>query len=263
MTRDQLTPYLEKIHFPKSDSHKGQNGKVMVIGGSELFHAASQWSLLVVSRMVDMVFYSSVPSNNELIRESKEHFSNGIVIDREHVEDYIQEADVVLIGPGMTRSDETEKIANALISKYSDKKWVIDAGALQMMDPKLLTEKMIITPHHKEFEMVLRNAQTENYQLPATCLLKGPTDYIFNQQQKTEIEGGNVGMTKGGTGDVLAGLVAGLYAFTDDTFAAAVVGSYVNKQAGDELFKTVGPFFNATDLADQLPKTLAETFQQA
>ena len=70
-------------------------------------------------------------------------------------------------------------------------------------------------------------------------------------------------MTKGGTGDVLAGLVAGLYACTDDPFAAAVVASKVNKQAGDELYQTVGPFFNATDLANQIPKVLANVFHFA
>ncbi|MEO8581593.1 MAG: NAD(P)H-hydrate dehydratase [Patescibacteria group bacterium] len=268
MTPSELQLYLSQINLPRPDSHKGQNGKVMVIGGSELFHAASQWSLLVVSRMVDMVFYSSVPENNDLIKESKEHFHNGIVVPRENVEDYIQEADVVLIGPGMVRNDETEKITTHLLSKYPNEKWVIDAGALQMIDPKLFTNKTIITPHHQEYAWLLEKVgrkNTEGYPFAElsehpTILLKGKVDEVFNAEQKILVEGGNEGMTKGGTGDVLAGLVAGLYAFTDNPFAAAVVASYVNKHAGDELYKTVGPFFNSTDLANQIPKTLAKTF---
>jgi NAD(P)H-hydrate repair Nnr-like enzyme with NAD(P)H-hydrate dehydratase domain len=56
---------------------------------------------------------------------------------------------------------------------------------------------------------------------------------------------------------VLAGLVAGLYA-TQDAVTSAVIASYVNKKAGEELAKTVGPYFNATDLAMQIPKCLAK-----
>ena len=69
------------------------------------------------------------------------------------------------------------------------------------------------------------------------------------------IEGGNEGMTKGGTGDVLAGLIAAL-ACMNDPFLATIVGSFINKAAGDTLYKTVGPYFNASDLADQIPKTM-------
>jgi len=62
-------------------------------------------------------------------------------------------------------------------------------------------------------------------------------------------------MTKGGTGDVLAGLIAAL-ACKNNPFLATIAGSFINKQAGDELYKTVGPYFNATDLASQIPKTM-------
>jgi hydroxyethylthiazole kinase-like uncharacterized protein yjeF len=259
MHPEYLSQYIEQIHLPEQGSHKGQNGKVMVIGGSELFHAASQWSLLVVSRMVDMVFYSSVPQNNELIKEAKQNFPNGIVIPREDLESYIEEADVVLIGPGMVRSEETEQLTNHLLKKYAHKKWVIDAGALQMGDPTLFPNKAIITPHDKEFMWLEKKISIKDLPLELVLLKKGEVDVVMNGQTHQEVEGGNIGMTKGGTGDVLAGLVAGLYAFTDNPFAAAVVASYINKKAGDELHKTVGIFFNSTDLANQIPQVLAST----
>jgi len=69
---------LKKLYVPASDSHKGENGKLLIIGGSVLFHAASLWSLQVASRIVDMVFYSSVPSNNELIQQAKGQFGMGL-----------------------------------------------------------------------------------------------------------------------------------------------------------------------------------------
>lgn len=250
-----LAPYFKKLRLPDPQSHKGQNGKLMIIGGSELFHAASKWSLDVASKFVDMVFYSSIPSNNDLIKEAKGEFWNGIVVVREHLEDYIDEADCVLIGPGMERTTETEQLVNTLLAKYADKKWVVDAGALQMVDPSLLGPTHIITPHEREMKIV--EEKLAGKKLTTTTLLKGSVDTITSGGQTITIEGGNAGMTKGGTGDVLAGLVAALYC-TNDALTASIVGSYINKKAGEKLFETVGPNFNASDLVDAIPEVLWE-----
>ncbi len=298
-----IDSYLRQLQLPETFSHKGQNGKVMVIGGSELFHAASRWSLDMVSRVVDMVFYTSVPSNNELIKEAKREFWDGIVIERNHLEDYIQEAEVVLIGPGMERTGETRipkdheehlrtlteaewnqntaRVTNYLLAKYPDKKWVVDAGALQMIDPILLGKTTIITPHQGELERLegmIEFARKQDDELfvglptdkrpldwllarGVTVLLKGHTDFIYSGADVIEITGGSAGMTKGGTGDVLAGLVAGLYC-KQSAVAATVIGSYINKKAGEVLAETVGPYFNATDLVTQVPKTLWAEYQR-
>ena len=64
-------------------------------------------------------------------------------------------------------------------------------------------------------------------------------------------------MTKGGTGDVLAGLVAALYC-KNEAFLSACAGSYINKKAGENLFKRVGYYFNASDLADEIPRVMKE-----
>ncbi len=251
---------IAEILLPKNNSHKGQNGKLLIIGGSELFHAASKWSLDVASKIVDMVFYSSVPSNNKLIKEAKENFWNGIIIGRNQIENYIQEADAILIGPGMDRSFYTKRLVNKLLKKYSDKKWVIDAGALQMLDAKLLNQNHIITPHHQEITILNKknkNFDENNYQANCFCLLKGPTDKIFepNKAKPQKISGGNAGMTKGGTGDVLAGLLAALYC-KNNALQSCLAASYVNKKAGEELYKIQGPYFNSSDLVEMVPQIL-------
>jgi NAD(P)H-hydrate epimerase len=88
--------------------------------------------------------------------------------------------------------------------------------------------------------------------------VKGQTDIVCNGEgERRIIKGGNAGMTKGGTGDVLAGLIAAL-ACKNDPFLSTIAGSFINKKAGDELYKKVGPFFNATDLADQIPLTMKQ-----
>ena len=83
-------------------------------------------------------------------------------------------------------------------------------------------------------------------------LLKGKTDIVCSEGVCLQISGGNAGMTKGGTGDVLAGLVAAL-ACKNELFLAAAAGSYFNKRAGEALFEKVGYYFNATDLAQEIP----------
>jgi NAD(P)H-hydrate epimerase len=292
-----IQTYLSQVRPPAPDSHKGQNGKLLIIGGAELFHAASKWSLDVASRLVDMVFYSSVPSNNTLIQQAKKEFWNGIVIPRTEIENYVNEADCILIGPGMTREQgvgkewiehpdanfdwetDTYALTNYLLAKYADKKWVVDAGALQLVEPRLLNERVILTPHHQELALLLEHAgvgekkvavnavmtREQGVELSkklrgATVILKGQQDFVFSANEFLTIEGGNAGMTKGGTGDVLAGLAAGLYC-THDIFTAAAVASYVNKTAGDDLYEKVGPYFNASDLVKQIPETLWRVVQ--
>lgn len=276
---------LKKLYIPPPNSHKGQNGKLMIIGGSKLFHAASLWSLKVASRIVDMVFYSSVDENNKIVMEGKKEFRDGIVIPRNKIENYAKEADCILIGPGLPRKDgqeigddDTKELTESLLKKYSNKKWVIDGGSLQTMDSKLIPHNAILTPHVREFEklfhdVILRpkaeesrsftNVQDDIIKRMAkkySCviLIKGPTDVVCSPEKCVGITGGNAGMTKGGTGDVLAGLVAGLYCKNDDPLLVATSASYINKKAGESLFKKVGYYFNSSDLADEIPKVMKE-----
>ena len=279
---------LKILYIPPPHSHKGQNGKLLLIGGSHLFHAASLWSLSIASKIVDMVFYASVPENNEIVTKAKEEFRNGIVIRREDIEAYIEEADIVLLGPGMVRTeriknnesrimdiktineleDEGEQsyyLTKYLLEKYPEKKWVIDAGALQMIDPVWLKglENVIITPHPKEFQRVFGSEATpENIEEMAKeygviILVKGEKDVVCSPDECTEIPGGNAGMTKGGTGDVLAGLVAAL-ATQNDMLIAARAGAYINKKAGERLFAKAGYYFNASDLVNEIPIVMKE-----
>lgn len=251
---------LANLTLPNPNSHKGQNGKLLIIGGSDLFHAASKWSLDIASKFVDMVFYSSVPSNNQLVQEAKGSFWNGIVVPRSELSSYIEEADVILIGPGMTRTDDTQQITNELLAHYPTKKWVIDAGALQMVDPSLLNENHILTPHQGEYHTLEKNGfNVEDFF--GVVVLKGKEDSIQQGKKTLAVAGGNVGMTKGGTGDVLAGLIAALYC-NNDSWTAAVAGSFFNKTAGDVLFESVGPFFNSSDLVEAVPKAVWRYLQE-
>src|SRR5581483_4852193 len=211
---------LKSLYIPATDSHKGQNGKLLIIGGSHLFHAASLWALDVASKIVDMVFYSSVPENNEIVQRAKEEFRNGIVVPRDKVGSYIQEADAVLIGPGLPRldgqemgDDDTKSLSEGLLQKYPNNQWVIDGGSLQTITKDIVVtlEKMpILTPHPKEFKTLFGLEATEATiaemakKYHCIIVVKGQKDVVCSPTECVEIAGGNAGMTKGGTGDVLA-----------------------------------------------------------
>lgn len=252
-----------KIYIPSKNSHKGQNGKLLLIGGSDLFHAASLWALKVASRIVDLVHYASTPENNQIVKELKKEFRDGIVISRKDIDSYITEDDCVLIGPGMERNNETKELANSLLKKYPHKKWVIDAGALQMVSLDVIPKNSILTPHKHEFKRLFgkeptkETVQEASNKYTVAILVKGREDILCVKDTCKIIKGGNAGMTKGGTGDVLAGLIAALYC-KNDALTSAYIGSVVNKKAGDKLFKKVGYYFNASDLADEIPKVMKE-----
>ncbi|GAI85517.1 unnamed protein product [marine sediment metagenome] len=239
---------LKKLYRPLKDSHKGQNGKLTIIGGSRLFHGASLWALKVASRIVDMVYYSSIPSNNKIAEKLKSQIFDFICVPRKEVKDYIEESDVVLMDPGLMRVEETKKLTKKLLFAFPKKKWVLDAGSLQMMEKEWLKKlpQVIITPHQKEFEKLFgvkgKGVEQKAKEYGCVIVLKGPTDYVCSPEKCAYNTTGNEGMTKGGTGDVLAGLIAAL-ACKNDLFLSACAGVYLNGLAGDRLYKKVGPFY--------------------
>jgi hydroxyethylthiazole kinase-like uncharacterized protein yjeF len=266
---------LKQLYIPASDSRKGENGKVLIIGGSDLFHSPSFWAFEIVSKIVDMVYFSSTDLNNEILKSLKSKFINGIIVPRGRVEDYMKEADSILIGPGLPRDEGledgesgTKKITEELLGKFPDKKWVIDGGSLQVIKPEILPKTAIITPNAKEFIKIfdlrlkiedLRNRHELISDLSNkygfTILLKGEVDFVSNGEKTIRIEGGNAGMTKGGTGDVLAGLTAAFYA-KNDALISASCASFINKKAGESLGERVGLYFNASDLVAEIPKIM-------
>ena len=129
-----------------------------------------------------MVFYSSVPVNEAIVKKQKERFHDGIIVPKNRLDDYILESDCILIGPGMERDAATKVKVNQLLAHYPDKKWVVDGGALQVMDKDLLNSKMIITPHHQEYKILFGNEPAEKMTQKYNCtiVLKGKIDIIFH-----------------------------------------------------------------------------------
>ena len=134
--------------------HAGDNGKVLVIGGSELFHAASFWAASAASKIVDMVHFSSPAMvNNELMKaRAKERFWEGIVVPWEQVTHYIEEDDSLLIGPGMERGEVTKQLIDGCVDTLErhgvkdneiEIAWVPGAYEIPFAVSRLIKEKDI------------------------------------------------------------------------------------------------------------------------
>ena len=270
---------LQKLFIPAKNSNGEDNGQVTIIGGSELFHGAPLLCLTVASRIVDMVFFTSPEKSVGSIAEKiKSKLLSFIWVPWNEIESYIEKSDAVLIGPGMERyrsekateeerlsCDEacqlTKSLTENLLAKFPNKKWVIDAGSLQTIDPKFIPENAILTPNKKEFKILFGEKFSESNALKKAkeynCIIvvKGPITYVFNNHEVIEIGGGNAGMTKGGTGDVQAGLTVALLA-KNDPMLSACAAAYIIKATADELYKIKGIYYNADDLALKIPEIL-------
>lgn len=269
--------YLSKLTLPQANSHKGQNGRVLIIGGSSLFHSASLWAAEVASHFCDMVHYSSTKENQEIFLSLKKKFQNGIIISQEKLMEYVKEDNVILVGSGMVREGEeakyTRDLTKTLITDFPEKQFVFDAGALQTMDKEWLLKlktPAIITPHQKEFETLFGEPildlplekKIEKVQLLAKkyntiILLKAIVDIISDGKEVYLIEGGNAGLTKGGTGDILAGLTTAL-STSGQPLISAISASVLLKKTGEKLFQSKGYWYNISNIIETIPEVLKE-----
>jgi NAD(P)H-hydrate epimerase len=277
---------VKQLYLPPKTSHKRENGRLLIISGSHLYFGALLYCLKAASRIVDLVYVLTTPENRKLIEKLKSQTAEFMPIDssifpsplrekvsratssearrsRETDEGAKADYNCILIGPGMGKSSATKKLVRQVLK--SGKKTVLDADALNVLDDKMkkmLNQKHILTPHRREFKAAFgipanaKNAEKMMGKYGCTIVLKGHIDIVAAASKGLYLNyTGNEGMTKGGTGDVLAGLIAAFYC-KNDAYTSAAAGVFVNGAAGDELYKKVGPFYNAEDLLEQIPKTL-------
>lgn len=247
---------LLNLPKPSSSSHKGQNGVVLIIGGSKTYHGAPILAAIAAVRFCDLVYFSSTEENNLVMRRMKLSTPNVISLPSSKLKWAISIADCVLIGNGMDVGAATKRLTASVLR--TGKRCVIDAAALRVLSRDLLHKNVIITPHIREFEAAFGiqatekniSAMAEKY--GCTILVKGKSDTIASPGKIVHVKGGNAGMTKGGTGDVLAGICAALFATNSSPLSAAYSASYLNKKAGGRLFRKKSYYFSSEDLALEL-----------
>ncbi|MFA5930131.1 MAG: NAD(P)H-hydrate dehydratase [Candidatus Micrarchaeia archaeon] len=241
---------------PKKASHKGQNGVVLIIGGSRTYHGAPVLAARAAVRFCDLVYFFSTPENQSVIKKMKISTANVICVPKSRFKFALAHATCVLVGNGMDADAKTKAAVAAVLR--SKKRCVIDAAALRVLPLKLLHKDVIATPHVLEFKSAFGlpanegNVRAMAKKYGCTILLKGVRDMVASDGRFAYVKGGNAGMTKGGTGDVLAGLCAALFSRCNDPLRAAYTASRLNKRAGELLYRHYHYNFSSEDLADEL-----------
>jgi len=274
---------VKKLMERKKTSHKGENGYALIIGGSEEYVGAVVLAGLAALRAgcdsvtiaaPEKVAWAVHKYYPDLISTKIKGSTFNIKNAKEMVK-HAEKFDAVLIGNGITQ--KADKFCQYFIKKSSKFK-VIDADALKSLAFKDF-HNAVLTPHETELEMMLVNSGKE-FLLPKlkesnikekaeilqgnlryflqnnnVLLIKGPTDIIISKNKIAYNRTGNQGMAKAGTGDVLAGLVVGFLAKSQDMFKSAVAASYVNGWVGDQILKRKkGYTFLASDIVEDLGK---------
>jgi NAD(P)H-hydrate epimerase len=163
--------------------------------------------------------------------------------------------EVLCIGNGLGDDPESLESAMSIISK-SRKPVVVDGDGLKAIKPILskLGKRVVLTPHGGEFKQLFgllpneRNLKKVSKKYKCLVLLKGKTDLIAQGSRLKYNESGNPYMSKGGTGDVLAGLCAGFLAQGLDAFHSACFAALVNGVAGDLAYSEQSIGLTASDV---------------
>ena len=267
----------------KSNSRKGDNGKVLVVGGSYMYHGAPILSSLAALRTGCDLVYTAVPKVNA--QATRAASADLIVIPladskltRGSVNKLLGQIpagiDSATIGMGLAVQDieALKLLVKSLIER--DIRLSLDASALRKEILAIIKAKnVLVTPHASEFERLFGEKIPDNKKTRVsivekhakknsiTILLKGMDD-IITDGTKTLINSKKTpAMTVGGTGDVLSGIAASMLSQNRDVIEAAASAAFVNGQAGKIVQKNLGMHMVATDLIDALP-LISKTFDR-
>ncbi|MGD0450554.1 MAG: NAD(P)H-hydrate dehydratase [Candidatus Bathyarchaeia archaeon] len=261
-------------------AHKGDFGRLLVIGGSEVYSGAPTLvSLGALRTGVDLVYLAAPTKSAYAISSMSPDLItiklNGDNINPSNVETlkpYLNMVDAVAMGPGMGLNPETSEFVKLCIIEVekAGKPLLLDADGLKAFAKfkRPLKVPLVLTPHSGEYTILTGEILPENQderalavqktakKLKAVVLVKSKVDIICDTEKIKLNFTGNAGMTVGGTGDVLSGIVAGLMAQHVDPFEAAVAGAFVNGAAGDFVAEEIGFHMVATDIIDWIPQLL-------
>jgi len=280
MVSRQLSASIIQKFIPtrKASSRKGDNGIVLVVGGSYIYHGAPILSSIAALRCGTDLVYTSVPKIN--VSATRSISPNLIVIplvDQKLTRGAVNKLlgviprnlDSATIGMGLAVQEKNSLLllVKSLLDK--DVRLSLDASALIPDVLPLLSDKnVVVTPHAGEFRRLFgevpSNTQKERIslvekkatQFGITILLKGATDVISNGKKTFLYTKKIPAMTVGGTGDVLSGLTAGMLAKNRNPIESAAAATFINGLAGKSVQKKFGLHMTSMDLLEEIPTVM-------
>jgi ADP-dependent NAD(P)H-hydrate dehydratase / NAD(P)H-hydrate epimerase len=266
---------------PKKSSHKGENGRILIVGGGPYHGAPYLTGLASLRTGADLVHVATPEKTASIIS----HYSPNLIIHSQLSKNHLQMRDVqgisnitdsidaIVIGPGLGSEQDTYQATRALIEDISKKSipMVIDAdglNALRNHHDIIKNSTTVITPHKTEFKRFIdqtvdqdikkQKEQVEKWakKLGITIFLKGPTDIISNGDLTRFNIVHNEAMTVGGTGDVLAGIIGTLLSKKVTPINACRIAAFLSGEAGNVAFEKKSFGLIATDVIDEIPGIL-------
>ena len=279
MQRVELSESIIKNFIParRSDSRKGDNGIVLVVGGSYMYHGAPILSSIAALRCGTDLVYTAVPKINVVptraispdlivIPLADQKLTLGAV--NKLIGALPRNLHSATIGMGLAVQEKNSLLRLVKSLLNHDVRLSLDASALiPEILPLLADKNVVVTPHAGEFKrlfgddavpvsaeqriaLVEKNAK----EYGVTVLLKGPTDIISDGITTTYLYKKDVpAMTVGGTGDVLSGLVAGFLSKNRNTLESAASAAFINGLAGKSAQDRLGLHITSTDLLEEIP----------
>ena len=261
---DEKTGPGELLLYPdfNPEKHKGQNGKVAIIGGGPYSGAPALSALGSYRAGTDLVHVFVPESSFEQVStfapELLVHKLSGEIVSKMNIDLlFEQEFDSIVIGPGMGKDPTSLEAVQTVIDNCDN--IVIDADGISKYD--FQNKNVILTPHKGELSRLgLRSNQADLFEFSSknnvTILLKGKTDVITDGHFLKKNSTGHPRMTVGGSGDVLAGVCGGLMAKGLTPFESSRLAAYSMGLAGEHCYNNVGPGFLPTDLAASISMIL-------
>ena len=271
---ERLTAAHLKRFLParRANSRKGQNGKVLVVGGGRIYHGAPALASMAALRSGVDLAYAAVPKT---VADAVRAASCDIIVIPMADQKLTRGAaaklagtvpkglDSAAIGMGLDATNGLPTLVRRLTDM--DVRLVLDAGALVPGMAEMVRDRnCVLTPHAGEFYRLFGESPPDEMadraetvrrvagECGATILLKGETD-IVSDGSRTFVNPGKVpAMTAGGTGDVLSGLAAGILARNRNPLEAAASAAYINKRAGLAVQKETGLHMVASDIIPRI-----------
>jgi NAD(P)H-hydrate epimerase len=279
---------VQKITKPRSPiAHKGDFGRVLVIGGSEVFSGAPALVACAAYRAGADLVHIAAPAKTAHDISSMSADLITIKLEGDHLSQrnvgalapYLDRSTAVAMGPGLGLHKETKAFVKEMLDLVESRKipLLLDADALKALAEfrHKVKSPAVLTPHEGEYRILTGHELPDDLEkkaldvrktadkFGAVILLKGHTDVISDGRRCKFNLTGNPGMTVGGTGDVLSGIVAALLAQRIDPFEAAVSGAFINGASGDFVASMKGFHMVATDLLEWIPKVMDDPMSHA
>lgn len=259
ITKEEVLSLIPKR---RDDTSKYDYGRLLAVCGSAYYRGAAYLSVAGALRCgvgiatlasIEKVAAAVAPSLPECTFLPLNESENGTVSPTEvrRILEWARRADTLLMGCGLAIDDGTRALVRSIVAE-ADCRLVLDADALNVLSesPELLKgakKPPVITPHAGEMARLCKKTRKEVEDAPivtvlrfaeeygCTVVLKGHITYVASPDGRLAVNDktGNPGLARGGSGDVLAGMIAGLCARGLDPFDGARCGVYLHGEAAD------------------------------